>query len=447
MSSAVRWGFAALAALTALAPQASKAVAHHAAWVVGANDGSVARIDIDAGSVEANLATVGFLANRIEADPSGSWAVVVCSGSDDLYLLDLATAAVTATIPLPAGTNPWDAEILGDRIFVTALLRDRVHVVDVSTRTLVTEIPVGKAPEGMCVAGGVLWVANTGFDFTTFEWQPGSVTAIDPVTYAVLATLPVHLNPQECVRSADDRVHVVCTGNFGAIEGQVDVIDPVAANLVASLSVSGYPGTATVASGSPTAYLGVTTTSFGTEVLAYDTQSFAWIHGVDDPLLPSFDFYGNLRTTADGRLLTTNFPADFLLVETPSAPGSPSTFLVGDGPIDLAVVKREAPITAASNPSRVAGTRLAIRAVAPNPSRGDARISWYSPNAGSGRLEIFDVAGRRVLERELGNIPQGEGVVRWDGRSNDGAAVTPGLFLVRLSVGDASATERLLRLR
>ena len=444
MSSAVRWASAALAALT-LSSHPSAAT-ERAAWVISQNDGSVTRVNLDSGAVTPNVATVGFLANRIEVNATGTWAVVACSGSDDVHVLDLATANDTA-IALPAGSNPWDVEIVGARVFVTSLLHDRVYVVDVPTRAIVADVAVGKAPEGMCVAGGALWVANTGFDFTTFDWEPGTVTALDPLTLGILATVPVHLNPQECVAASNGSVHVVCTGDVGAQLGHVDVIDATSASVTASLSVPGYPGTGTVAPGVSTIYLGVTTTSFGSEVLSYDACGLIWIRGHDDPLLPTFDFYGNLRASDHGELITTDFPADLLLVETPQAPGSPDAFLVGDGPIDLALVKGDPPAPTAVQAVAASGTRLAIRAIAPNPSRGVARIAYFVPIAGTGRLEIFDVSGRRVLTRELGNVAPGVGSLSWNGRGNDGAVVAPGLFLVRLSVGDASATERLLRLR
>ena len=532
MSTALRWGSAALLALTLAVSTSASAGASRTAWVVGANDGSITRVDLDHGVVTANVATVGALPNRITADSGGTFAVVVCSGSDDLHFLDLSGAGVTRTVALPAGSNPWDAEIAGGRVYVTSLLLDRVDVVDVATGDLLGSVPVGVAPQGMCVAGGKLFVTNTGFDFSTFTWGPGSVSVVDPATLSVVDEIGTGVNPQECVTGPDGRVHVVCTGDFGATQGVIDVIDPATDAVVASLPVPGYPGTAAVLSPLPAVCLGITTTSFSSAIVSYDPFSLAWIHDASDPLLPSFDFYGNVRASRHDELLVADFAADLLLVETPATPGSPAAFLVGDGPIDLAVVESESPVAlflsglsavdgidgvrltwhatpeagvaafaverqadgdvaervaaelpagrdmefldrtapvgprltwrvtalgadgAAREDARVAlvrrghaGTRLAIRAVSPNPSRGSARIEWFAPTPGRARLELVDVAGRRVVARELGDVARGEGAFAWDGRGDDGHFVAPGLLLVRLTVDGTVASDRLLRLR
>ncbi len=510
----------------------ARAATGQSAWVIGANDGSVTRVELDTGVVHPNVATVGTVANRITADPDGGFALIVCSGTADVHVLDLGTASVTDVWSLPAGSNPWDAEIAGGRAFVTSLLQDVVFVLDPDDGTLLDTVPVGVAPQGMCVADGRLWVANTGFDFDTFTFGPGSVSVLDPLTLAVLAEIPVHTNPQECTRGPDGRVHVTCTGDFGGTTGRVDVIDPATDTVVATLPVPAYPGTAALGAPLPAMYLGVTTTSFASAVLAYDPFSLAWIADVSAPLLPSFDFYGNLRASATGRLLVADFSADLLLVETPSAPGAPDAFLVGDGPVDLAVVDGETPVgIALSGLSAVDGFdgvrlawhatpelgvagfaverradgeaarvvaadlpvtreaawtdrsapvgprltwrviardaagaaldeatvslvrrarangRLGIRAIAPNPARGRARIDFETPARGAATLEILDVTGRRVLRRDLGVVERGPGAAAWDGRDDAGHAAAPGLYLVRLTVGDARATGRVLMLR
>ncbi len=528
----LRVGTAGLLALPVVAAAPARAATGPCAWVVGANDGSLTRVELDTGIVHANAATVGTVANRITVDPGGSFALVVCSGTADVHVLDPGTASVAAVWGLPAGSNPWDAEIAGNRAFVTSLLTDAVFVLDTDDGSLLATVPVGVAPQGMCVADGRLWVANTGFDFDSFTFGPGSVSVLDPVTFAVLAEIPVHTNPQECTAGPDGRVHVTCTGDFGGTTGRVDVIDPATDAVVATLPVPAYPGTAALGAPLPAMYLGVTTTSFSSAVLAYDPFSLAWIADVTDPLLPSFDFYGNLRTSPAGQLLVADFAADLLLVETPSAPGSPAAYLVGDGPVDIAVVDGDTPVgialsglsavdgrdgvrlawhatpelgvagftverQAEGDAARVvaadvpvarevswtdrsapcgprltwrviardaAGTALdeaavslvrrcradgplGIRAIAPNPARGRTRIDFDSPARASAALEIVDVTGRRVLRRELGVVERGPGSTAWDGRDDVGRPASPGLYLVRLAVGDASATSRVLMLR
>jgi hypothetical protein len=60
------------------------------------------------------------------------------------------------------------------------------------------------------------------------------------------------------------------------------------------------------------------------------------------------------------------------------------------------------------------------------------------------RLEIFDVAGRRVRLLERGAQAAGHYVLGWDRRNDAGARVVRGLYFVRLSAGDTHRSRKLL---
>jgi hypothetical protein len=83
-------------------------------------------------------------------------------------------------------------------------------------------------------------------------------------------------------------------------------------------------------------------------------------------------------------------------------------------------------------------TRLAIRGVRPNPTPGDIWVSFALPNGDPARLELLDVAGRRVAEREVGSFGAGAHQVRL----TEGPSLGPGVYVVRLSQGGSSVTER-----
>ncbi len=85
---------------------------------------------------------------------------------------------------------------------------------------------------------------------------------------------------------------------------------------------------------------------------------------------------------------------------------------------------------------------LALRGLEPNPARRSARVSFSLPAPGPARLELLDLAGRRVRSLELRG---GAGVQQTE---LDGlAALRPGLYLVRLSQADRSATRKLVVVR
>jgi flagellar hook assembly protein FlgD len=84
----------------------------------------------------------------------------------------------------------------------------------------------------------------------------------------------------------------------------------------------------------------------------------------------------------------------------------------------------------------------------PNPARTEAHVAFVAPAAGAVRLEVFDVAGRRVREAFAGTVGAGRHVVRWDGRDAAGAPVGSGVYLVRFSGPQgAAATRRMALMR
>jgi glucose/arabinose dehydrogenase len=134
-------------------------------------------------------------------------------------------------------------------------------------------------------------------------------------------------------------------------------------------------------------------------------------------------------------------------VPAPAVPGQPSAddwaaqiheptdFVVGpDGSlywlqIAAGVLRRIRYTGPAVSVAPEAFTTRALSA-APNPFRGRVELTWRLPLSAPVTIEIFDLAGRRV--RRLRDPTGGfEGRLVWDGRTEDGIRVSPGLYLAR----------------
>jgi len=63
------------------------------------------------------------------------------------------------------------------------------------------------------------------------------------------------------------------------------------------------------------------------------------------------------------------------------------------------------------------------------------------------RLDVLDVAGRRVATPIEGRFPAGAHQVLWNGTGADGAPVATGLYFVRLAAAGRSVQHKLLILR
>jgi hypothetical protein len=84
----------------------------------------------------------------------------------------------------------------------------------------------------------------------------------------------------------------------------------------------------------------------------------------------------------------------------------------------------------------------------PNPSRAGATVSipLVAPvGGGHARLEIFNGAGQRVRLVDLGEVAPGSPVVQWDGRSDGGREVAPGVYTAWLIAGPKRLAIRLVR--
>ena len=84
-----------------------------------------------------------------------------------------------------------------------------------------------------------------------------------------------------------------------------------------------------------------------------------------------------------------------------------------------------------------------VRKLANELSKIRESISFELPQAGSARLEILDLAGRRVKTLKDGWVSQGRHTVYWDGRDSRGNGMPSGQYFYRLSVGSVTETRKM----
>lgn len=84
---------------------------------------------------------------------------------------------------------------------------------------------------------------------------------------------------------------------------------------------------------------------------------------------------------------------------------------------------------------------LAMHRAFPNPSRGDVTLSFTLGADGPATLALLDVAGRSVLERDLGGLAAGRHELRIGAGS---ARLSPGMYFARVSQRERSVTSRVV---
>ncbi|MFH1679978.1 MAG: FlgD immunoglobulin-like domain containing protein, partial [Candidatus Eisenbacteria bacterium] len=74
-------------------------------------------------------------------------------------------------------------------------------------------------------------------------------------------------------------------------------------------------------------------------------------------------------------------------------------------------------------------------------------ISYAVQAPGRVLLTVHDSSGRRVAVLADGHREAGEHAESWDGRAATGTEVRSGVYFVRMTAGDFTATRKLLLLR
>jgi hypothetical protein len=87
--------------------------------------------------------------------------------------------------------------------------------------------------------------------------------------------------------------------------------------------------------------------------------------------------------------------------------------------------------------------RFALRGLSPNPSSGDALVSLTLTGPERATLEVYDIGGRRVTEREIGSLGEGSHAVRLSERGH----LVAGVYTIRLQQGVRVATTRAVVVR
>jgi uncharacterized repeat protein (TIGR01451 family) len=181
---------------------------------------------------------------------------------------------------------------------------------------------------------------------------------------------------------------------------------------------------------------------------SFDPATGAFTEVVHDlqALLPLNDAFTSVAVAPNGDvyLAAASGPLGVLhRGATPSAEWLPFAGQVSD----LAFVAGA--VTGVDGPGAPPATRpaTALAPVTPNPSTGAATVRFTLAAAGRARLEVLDLQGRRVATLADGAFDAGEHAVAWRGTSDDGRAVSAGVYFVRLETNGERRLRKLMRLR
>ncbi|MBT3169617.1 MAG: T9SS type A sorting domain-containing protein [Candidatus Cloacimonetes bacterium] len=244
-----------------------------AAFVVNSNSQTLSKIDVETGVVDNAFAVIGLYANRVVVDDD--FAYVVNSGDNAIQKINLETGGTVANIAMPAYSNPYDMIIENGFGYVTGLFSASVSKINLATDEVVASVTVESSPEGMAIANGNLYVANTNLVWPNYG--QGTISVVNLATFEVTTTINVEMNPQAMV-VVDDKIHVVCTGDYDVNIGKVCVIDVTSNTVENTLEIGGTPANITLAPNG-NVYLG---DGMGMGVYAYHSETLEITHSAEN---------------------------------------------------------------------------------------------------------------------------------------------------------------------
>jgi hypothetical protein len=141
-------------------------------------------------------------------------------------------------------------------------------------------VEVTDFPTSVIAAGNRIFVISSNLDDNFQRIGNGVVTEIDPATLQVARTFTVGPNPQFGAVGNDGRLYVINSGDFGAANGSLSIIDLV--TNVVETTVEGlgdFPGPISIDQ-QGRAFI----STFGLGTLVWDTGTRAFLRGVSDPV-------------------------------------------------------------------------------------------------------------------------------------------------------------------
>ena len=182
-----------------------------------------------------SIALGGPWANGVTVSPDGKTAFAAYMGdqthSGGVTVVDLATRSIVASVNDGA---IWDAAFTPDGSKVYAIAPEfgstngTVHVIDATTHTDITQIPVGEGPYDLAFSpdGTRAYVLNGGTQNDT-----GSISVINVLTNAIVTTIPLGVLPSGIAITPDGSTLFATNFGDGTHSGTVSVVS-TASNLV-----------------------------------------------------------------------------------------------------------------------------------------------------------------------------------------------------------------------
>jgi len=322
----------------------SAGAGQHVLVVANQFAGTLSMIDLYAGgAVERDIIGVGNVANDIIF--ANGRLHVINSLSHDMNVISLSYSGemVQVVSPIDLGINQNRNPMYGSLaangfLYISNGMTDDITVFDLDALSSRIRSDVGVAPAGVLAVGGKVYVCNTGFNFDDYTYGMGSVSIIDTTNNMERIKIEIGegKNPQFMALDPTGKIHVVCTGNYVDIPGEIQVIDPLIDGVTNYIYIGGTPGDIAI-NFEGIAFLTAGGLTGAPDVYRYNAITGQVLNGPSNPIMVSA---GAMRVVAasDNSVYVACFNAG--TIDKIFGGVRVETFTVGDGPAAMVIVER-----------------------------------------------------------------------------------------------------------
>jgi len=290
-------------------------------------------------SIENDVATTGKWSNGIKYFDNKLF--VVNSGNSNISVFDKETLVSLKSIELTEGINPMEMVLANDKIYVSSLFGSGIEIRKYDDNSLVKTLSLGSSNGGLDAIfadSEYVYVNRNNYQWVggVSEYNDEYVFKIDTKTDMVVDSVLCGINVYQIVKDNNNRLHVVCKGDYKEQKGSIKIVDLDTFEVIKSMDTGSAPGNVAINS-KGIAYAAISGmkedySGFG-GIMSYDTNTLEIIHGEDDLIYdsPTSGFLGICVDRKDN-VYAPSFDENLLYVFDSNADTLKTKLVTGDGP-------------------------------------------------------------------------------------------------------------------